>query len=172
MASLIDELIDVLAYENDEYSIILKIAYEKTPVIVQGDVEKLQEYTSTEQLHLDKILKAERKREELVSDMATVLNLSKNEITVSSLIRVLNSQPDVQKRLSEVHSELKRTLKEFVAVNDINKTLLQDSLEVAEFNLNLIKGMNQAPETANYNNRSAYNTDVQPGYSGIFDAKK
>lgn len=172
MASLIDELIDVLGFENEEYKILLKLSQEKTPVIVQGDIEKLQEYTSEEQLHLDKILKAEKKREELVDDMATVLNLNRKEITVSGLVRVLKGQPDVQKRLAEVHSELKRTLKEFVAVNEINKTLLKDSLEVAEFNLNLIKSINQAPEVANYNNKSAYNSDMQSGYSGIFDAKK
>lgn len=171
MASLIDELIDVLALENDEYRVLLKLSQEKTPVIVQGDVEKLQEFTSQEQLHLDKILKAEKKREELVDDMATVLNLNKKEITVSGLVRVLKGQPDVQKRLAQVHGELKRTLKEFMAVNDINKELLKDSLDVAEFNLNLIKSMNQAPEMANYNNKSAYNSDMQSGYS-VFDTKK
>lgn len=172
MASLIDELIDVLKLENDEYKILLKLSQEKTPVIVQGDVEKLQELTSVEQLHLDKIIRAEKKREELVNDMATVLNLDKKEITVSSLVRVLKGQPEVQRKLSQVHSELKYTLKEFVAVNDINKSLLKDSLEIAEFNLNLIKNINQAPETANYNNKSAYNSDMGAGQSGFFDAKK
>ena len=51
-----------------------------------------------------------------------------------------------------------------------NEKLLQQALEMVEFDLTLFKSMRQAPETANYN-KQAYNTgDILPN-SG-FDAKQ
>ncbi|MBE5939370.1 MAG: flagellar protein FlgN [Lachnospiraceae bacterium] len=172
MASLIDELINVLAEETEEYKILYKLAHEKTPVIVKGDVEKLQEFTAEEQLHLEKIIKSEKKREEVVTDIASVLNIDKGDVTVRKLLVALKNQKEVVERLSQVHSELKKTLKEFTAVNDINKSLLRDSLDMAEFNLNLIRSMNQAPELANYNSSSTYSSDMHIEQRGIFDAKQ
>ena len=40
MASLIDELINVLEQENKEYETLMLLSKEKTPVIVKGDLEK------------------------------------------------------------------------------------------------------------------------------------
>lgn len=172
MASLIDELIDVLKIENDQYKALLKLAQEKTPIIVKGEVDKLHELTLVEQQHLDIILKSEKKRQEVVDDMATVLNLNKNDITIRGLVKVLGGQPEIQKRLSEVHDELKQTLKDFAKVNDINKVLLTDSIEMTEFNLNLLRNRDQAPETANYNSQSNYQQGGGYGQTGLFDAKQ
>lgn len=172
MASLIDELINVLNTENDEYRVLLKLSHEKTPIIVRGDVDALKDMTLKEQTHLDTVLKLEKKRQEVIIDMATVLNLNKEDITVKKLVNVLGGQPEVQKRLSLVHDELIVTLKNFNVVNELNKQLLKDSLEMNEFNLNLIRNRDQAPETANYNSNSNYAGENEMTTQGLFDAKQ
>ena len=53
MASLIDELIDVLDKEEREYQDLILLSQEKTPVIVRGDLEKLQKITAR---HLHNLL--------------------------------------------------------------------------------------------------------------------
>ncbi len=42
-------------------------------------------------------------------------------------------------------------------INEQNQTLVNQAMELVEFDMALLKSMRQAPETANYN-RQAYNT--------------
>ena len=55
-------------------------------------------------------------------------------------------------------------------MNQQNQILLQQALEMVEFDLTLFKSLRQAPETANYD-KNAYNTGELLG-SGGFDAKQ
>ena len=55
MASLIENLIWTLEEENQEYKKLLELAKEKTSVIIQGDVAKLNEMTAREQEHTDRL---------------------------------------------------------------------------------------------------------------------
>ena len=94
----------------------------------------------------------------------------KENLTVKDIINVLHSQKEVQGRLMKVHDELKQTLKNFSMVNEINKNLIRESLEIVDFNLNYLQGMYQAPETANYS-KNAVNVSPKLDY-GVFDAKQ
>lgn len=49
MASLIDNLIDTLTKENEEYEILLELSTEKTGIIVKADPEALNEIVQREQ---------------------------------------------------------------------------------------------------------------------------
>lgn len=169
MASLIEELIDTLDKENTEYTELVKISKEKTSVIIKDDVAKLNEITTLEQIHTDRLASLEKKREDVVKDIATVLNKDVEKLTIKNIVNLLKGQDKEQNMLSDVHDKLKNTLAQVVAINDINKQLIQESLELVDFNINYINGLNQMPETANYT-REAYNSG-----SGLvnsrFDAK-
>jgi len=57
-------------------------------------------------------------------------------------------------------------------VNEQNRDLIQQSLEMVEFDLNLIHSMKSAPQTANYN-KGAYTAGTVIGTdTGSFDAKQ
>lgn len=168
MASLIEVLINTLESENSEYEILLKLSKEKTPIIIEGDVNRLREIVAMEQVHTDKIVALEKKRTEAVKDIATVLNKDVNTLTVKTIIGLLKGQDEAQNKLSAAHDKLKRTLNDMVVVNEINRELVQDSLDFIEFNINFLNGISQMPETANYSNK-AYNVE---GYTRPnFDAK-
>lgn len=170
MASLIDELISVLGAENEEYKKLIKISSEKTKVIIREDLDKLQAITAKEQEHTGTLINLEKKREEVTSDIAMVLNQKESDLTVKTIINILAGQKEVQSRLIQVHDDLKYTLKNFAMINEINKNLINESLEIIDFNLNFIKGMYQAPEVANYS-KDAVN--VSPALDlGVFDAKQ
>lgn len=47
MASLLENLIDVLDCENTQYEKLLELAESKTPAIVSGDIESLGKITVT-----------------------------------------------------------------------------------------------------------------------------
>lgn len=170
MASLIDELISVLGAENDEYRKLVEISSEKTAVIVREDLDRLREITAKEQEHAGTLINLEKKREGITADIALVLNQSLENLTVKTIINILAGQKEVQARLTQVHDDLKNTLKHFSMVNEINKNLIKESLEIIDFNLNFIKGMYQAPEVANYSKNAV---NVSPALDlGVFDAKQ
>ena len=45
MASLLENLIDVLGRETQEYETLVTFAEQKTPAIVKGDIESLKKIT-------------------------------------------------------------------------------------------------------------------------------
>ena len=74
MASLMENLIQVLEQESEEYEGLLSLSQKKTPIIVSSDLEKLQKITDDEQVIVSRINQLERKRTEVVADIANVLN--------------------------------------------------------------------------------------------------
>ena len=172
MASLIENLISILDAENQEYEILLELSKKKTPVLVKGDLDALREIVEQEQFYADKVANLEKMRMEVVTDIATVLNKEVNTLTVRTIIGLLKGQDKEQKELSQVHDKLKRTLKDMVVINDRNKELIQNSLEMVQFEINLINSAKQIPETANYT-KDAYSAgSVVPQRTGGFDTKQ
>ena len=99
MASLIEVLINTLESENSEYEILLKLSKEKTPIIIEGNIDRLREIVAMEQVHTDKIVALEKKRTEAVKDIATVLNKDVNTLTVKTIIGLLKGQDEAQNKL-------------------------------------------------------------------------
>lgn len=170
MASLIEELIDVLEEENSEYEKLIDLSKEKTPVIIEGNTTKLRKITAKEQVHTDKIANLESRRISTVKDIGIVLNKDADKLTIKTIIELLKGQEEEQKRLSLIHDKIRRTLKDMVTVNEMNKTLIEESLEMIDFNINLINNFTQQPTVANYS-KDAHNVSHQYPQSG-FDAKQ
>ena len=74
MASLIDELVEVLDKENDEYEVMLTLSTEKTSTIVKNDIEQLQAVLVKEQAQIERINVLEKQREDTISDIGRLLN--------------------------------------------------------------------------------------------------
>lgn len=172
MASLMENLIMILDQENSEYELLVALSGQKTPAIVQGNLELLTKITEDEQVVVSKINKLERDREETIRDIASVINKDVNTLKLTNLIQMLGSRPEEQKQLAIVHERLRQTTKMMSDLNEHNKLLIQNALEMVEFDVNLLQAMKQAPETANYN-KGAYSTGstFANGYA-CFDAKQ
>ena len=107
MAGLINELIDVLTEEISCYEELLKISKGKTDIIVEGDVVSLQNLTSHEQEIVGKTIKLEKKREEIIEDIALVLNENKDTLTISKLLDKLKDTVQESKKLREIQQKYK-----------------------------------------------------------------
>lgn len=172
MASLMENLIEVLEQESSEYEGLLELSQKKTPIIVSGDLEKLQKITDDEQELVSRIANLEKKRTEVMNDIANVINRDVNTLMLANLIEMLATRPWEQSRLASVHDRLKTAVRGLVRVNEQNRELLQNSLEMVSFEMNLLQSVKAAPETANYSKR-AYNTGDTMGIaSAKFDAKQ
>ena len=150
MASLIDTLIDVLDKENTEYETLLELSMEKTGIIVEGNVTALNEMIVREQQVVERITALEKKRTETTNDIAMVLNRKPDTLTLEHLAELLAGQETESTALRRIHDKLKTTLGNMVRVNESNKQLLQESIDMADFEINIMQSMRQAPATANY----------------------
>ncbi|MDE7286480.1 MAG: flagellar protein FlgN, partial [Lachnospiraceae bacterium] len=69
-----ENLIEVLDLESQEYENLLELSMKKTPVIVAGNLEELAKITDEEQNVVSGINRLEQKRREVFSDIANVIN--------------------------------------------------------------------------------------------------
>ena len=172
MASLMEELLDTLEKENAEYENLLALSMKKTPVIVSADLEQLQQITDEEQEIVSRINRLDRVREDCMKQIAGVINKDVNELTLGMVVDIFKRKPVEHKKLADVYDRLKDTVSQMARINNRNRELIQNSLELVQFDMNMLQAMKTAPETANYT-KTAYNSgDIMGAGNGRFDAKQ
>ena len=172
MASLMENLVDVLDRECTMYENLLGLSSQKTSVIIEGNLEALAKITDEEQCVIGNIQSLEKKREEAMKDIANVLNKDVNSLKLTDLIEVLEKRPVDQKNLTLQRDRLVGVAGNVRRVNGQNQELLRSSLEMVQLEMNIIQASKRAPETANYS-RALGTTGECLGYtSGGFDAKQ
>lgn len=170
MASLMEELLEVLGEEEKQYKTLIELSNVKREAVIKANIEELGQVTIQEQDAASALLNLSHKRSRVLTDMATVLGKEPKDMTINKMIGYLESQPGEQKLLIERRDRLLEVGTQMQMLNKQNEALLKQALEMVEFDLTLLRSMRQAPETANYD-RHAYNTGDLLGSSG-FDAKQ
>ena len=100
MASLMENLIEVLDLESAEYEDLLGLSTRKTSVIVAGNTEELAKITDEEQNVVSKINRLEKKRQEVFTDIAIVINKDVNTLMLADLVEMLDARPQEQQKLA------------------------------------------------------------------------
>lgn len=170
MASIIQDLITTLQKEEEVYRELIPIAKEKSMIIAKNDLQALQQITDREQFYVEKVMALDKKREETIHNIAVVLNKKEDTLDLKKIIALLAQQPKEQLELSEIHEKLKNTVHEFITFNNHNKSLIEQSLEMIEFNMNFIQSTQMAPDN-NYT-KSAGQASRLAADPGMFDAKQ
>lgn len=171
MASLIEELIQTLEQQCELYKLMIPTAEEKTKVIINNNLKELQELTEKEQLMVERVYVLEKKREEIIRNIGTVVSKDPETIHISTVIQMMEKQPNEQSQLSNIHDNLKKTIQKLVEVNNRNKSLIQQSLEMIEFNMNFIQSTRMSPGNLSYT-KGASQLDTPALQTGMFDAKQ
>ena len=170
MASLMEELLQVLKDEEQQYEALIDLNDVKRGAVIKADIGALEEVTIKEQEAASALLNLSNKRGRVLNDMATVLGKDAGEMTINKMIGYLENQPVEQQQLIEQRDRLLEAGTRMRIMNQQNEALLKQALEMVEFDLTLLRSMRQAPETANYD-RNAYSTGDLLGGSA-FDAKQ
>ena len=165
MAGLINELIDILKGQLQNYDELLVLSIEKRNVIIENNTQMLQKITQAENSIIGRNQRMENKRLEIIGNIANVLNYDAGELTMSSLAELIKEQ-DEHKGLTEIRDSLKETLDALKTENDRNAKLLESSIDFINLTVNLMR----SPE----NNESYHRQRKSiPGEEkGFFDAKQ
>ncbi len=167
-----ENLIDVLDSENAQYEKLVTLAEGKTSAIVAGDIENLGKIMEEEQEIVGRIQRMEKERDKFLADIANVVNRDVETLKLIDLIQMLESMPDQQQKLKDVQKRLRETIDKLRESNGKNQLLLAERLEMVDFNLNMIRAVKSAPQTANYS-KNAYTNGQSLGiFHGGFDAKQ
>ena len=172
MPSLMEELIEVLDKEEIKYKELLALSEKKTPIIVEGNIEKLQKITDEEQIAVDDIGALDHKRSELMTDIATVINKDVKTLKLSYLIDMLKARPKEHDALVEINDRLKKTIGNLRIINDQNQVLIRQQLEMIDFNISLNKAMREGPQTGDYTRKAGSAGNVMGETRSAFDAKQ
>ncbi|MDK2799520.1 MAG: hypothetical protein PWP27_1912 [Clostridiales bacterium] len=134
MQNVLNKLFEVLVQQIRVYENILKLAKEKTDIVVAGKITELENLVKLEQALVVQIGRLEQQREEVVDEIAAVLNINKQDVTMSSLTEYLDvlqkeKLKNYQQKLTNILDELKNT-------NELNAKLIKQALEYVEFSIN------------------------------------
>ena len=143
---------------------------EKSEIIVEGDPDSINAMVVREHSVVERITIFEKKRAEATKDIAIVLNKDPKTLTLSVLTELLASRKKESDALKEIHDKLSATMSQMVRVNEQNKVLLQESIDMIQFEMNIVQSMKQGPSNANYQGMDYADNDY--GFSGSFDAKQ
>lgn len=167
-----ENLITVLGSLCDEYDNLLELSTKKKPVIISGNLQELSKITDEEQIVASRINNLDNKRREVIQDIANVVNRDVEDLILTNIIQMLGPRPVEQQKLAKVYDRLKSVVHRVRAVNEQNRDLIMNALEMIEFDINMFQAMKAAPETANYN-RGAYSAGSVIGVNKSgFDAKQ
>lgn len=172
MASLMEELIMTLEREDELYKRLVPISEKKTRVLIESNLEELQKVTDAEQEIMDEITGLEKKRQEVIVNIGIVLNRAPETLDLVAIGKILSKQPEEQKKIHVLHDSLRKTAKRLVDVNTQNKSLIEQSLEMVEFNMNFIQSTRMSPGTNNYTKQAGTRDDASYMGAGSFDAKQ
>lgn len=100
MASLMEDLLDVLEKEEAQYETLIALGDEKREAVIKADIAKLDDVTIREQDAASVLLNLSNRRTQVLNDMATVLGKNPGELTITKMIGYLDKQPVEQEKLT------------------------------------------------------------------------
>ena len=156
--------------ESEQYEKLISLNGEKKDSIIYKKLDVLEAITAEEQAIADSLLELEKKRVELLRNIAAVMGHDGEQITVSWMIDNLANQPVERDQLLAARNRLIEKADNVQILNIQTQNLLRQAIEMVEFDITLIKSARQAPQTSNYG-RDAETTGNILGRSG-FDAKQ
>lgn len=133
-----EELVQVLKEELEILYALKKLTYEKTDIIINNQVEKLEELTKREKELVESMIRVEKQRLNLMDSWGVGVN--------TSITQVIENIPEGKEELIELKDELANILKDIQERNQINQELINDNLQWLDFNMNLISNI-QTPTT-------------------------
>ncbi|SFH70072.1 FlgN protein [Tindallia magadiensis] len=163
MSKAIIQLKEALRQEQQIYQGVLELADQKTLMVVRNKVKELEKLTLKEQQFIREISRFEQIRQSLLGHFAKEKELAEVPQNLSALLSFL-PENDVEE-IESLRQELVVTIQEISEKNRLNETLINQSLDFIQVNLEALTQL----ETGNPYGEKADAKNKQTRQ--IFDAK-
>ena len=133
-----DELVGILERELEVLGRLKDITFEKTDILIEDKVERLEEMTKEEEELISKMASAEEARLKLMDSWGLSIDIS--------MTQVIDNIPEGEEELAGLKEQLQTLLYEIQSRNVLNNDLILENLQWLDFNMNLISNV-QSPTT-------------------------
>ena len=133
-----DELVGILERELEVLGRLKDITFEKTDILIEDKVERLEEMTKEEEELISKMASAEEARLKLMDSWGLSID--------TSMTQVIDNIPEGEEELAGLKEQLQTLLYEIQSRNVLNNDLILENLQWLDFNMNLISNV-QSPTT-------------------------
>jgi flagellar biosynthesis/type III secretory pathway chaperone len=171
MAGMIDQLVDVMKEQTERHTEIYGLSLEEKDAIIKNDIDTLQNLVNLKNMVISQNNRLEKTRISLVKDIAEVMGHKSDDLSLADVIEILKEQPAEQEKLREAGAELRGAVSKLKEINDINKSLLESSIEFVEYSLNALRST-IAPEHPEYPTRSSIGGDSAGNSTGTFNTMR
>ncbi len=117
---------------------LLEISKQKTAVVKEGAVENLQSLLLKERKHVQALEQAENKRQKAVQVWVSEYSPDLEQATITGILEVIDDQQS-KKELENVTITLTETITELKQQEQLNQSLIQQSMQFVELSLNMMK---------------------------------
>lgn len=150
MAGIIYDLVDILTQQKECYEGLCTLATYKTEGIANKTLDLITQVVEKEEEFIGRLNILEKKREAILKDIALVTGMDYASITVTKLIEKMGTDLEVSQQLTKVKSDILETIKKLEEQNELNKTLIEQSLEFVDFSINALQSVQLGMPNANY----------------------
>lgn len=162
MAGMIDQLCEVMYEQTERHTELYGLSLEEKDAIIKNDIEMLQKLVNLKNMVIAQNNRLEKQRISLVKDIAEVTGNKSDDLSLADVIEILKDQPAEQEKLREAGHKLKDSLEKLKEINDLNKSLLESSMEFVEYSLNALRST-ISPEPPEYPIRGPQGGDDSQG---------
>lgn len=159
MKEIIQSLEDLVKIHEE----LLKSSEEKTEIVKEGSVEKLQALLVKERKLVRKAEQAEKDRQAHVESWYSKQQLATEEASVTNILEQLDNEQE-KNALEQVTIDLTKVITSLKAQENLNLALINQSMQFVQVSLDLLS---PTLKNMNYGNQSDIET---PGRS-VFDSK-
>ena len=138
MQPLMDRFCDTLSAEREVHKELLTLSAQKKEAITKNDVPSLDRIVRGEEVLLSRLNHWEKRRKECVRGIAARVDRPASEIILQDFLPLCNDSQ--RERLTELHREMTTLLEKQIAVNELNKRLIESRLEYIDFSLDTMAG--------------------------------
>ena len=133
----IEKFCDIIQEQLQLHEQLLSLSTEKKTILIEGSLERLEKLIKNEHRLIQEVQYLERDRFAMVKQLAEVLKISPDRVTISFLIDVVQSSEEKQ-LMAELKDNFQRVIEELTRINEINSNLLKQSLEYIQTTMEAI----------------------------------
>ncbi len=145
-----DELMSILERERDILCKLKGITFEKTDILVENQVEKLENMNKLEEDLINQMATAEEERLKLMYNWGLDIDITLN--------KVIENIPDEGNELEDLKEELLELMIDIQSRNALNNDLIIENLQWLDFNINLISNVQSPPTYDKENKKQSSNS--------------
>lgn len=132
----VQDIVRILDEQTELYGRLLETANEKTPVLVEGDVDRLNAIVQKERKLIARAEQLEQQRILETHRHFVSLGYISRMNTLREVIQSVN-QPELKQKLIDQQRELSALLEELRRVNDLNQQLIRQALAFIDYSISL-----------------------------------